>query len=554
MLALAVLLPTPDASTVDTELAVPSAEAFVAPPGTFTIEATSDTTGDPPVTIRYEPPTASVVTTTSAPVVEPVTTVPLPPSTVGGPPVRITVFGDSVADSLARSLAPDAARFNTVVTNAAIVGCGVPDIGPYVLGGTEHDVAPECEGWQAIWDQRLADERPEVALIVLGRHEVLDRQYDGVWTAIGDPSYDGYLVSQLRIAIDLARQHGVQPVLTTAPFYVGPADPGGGIRPENTPRVAPLQPDRPGRRRRGPGPRRGRPRRDREPGRLVRGDHRGHPHPQRRRPLRTRGGALARAGFSPRSSTRCDEAPNPTAARRRDDRGPRARCPDASIPTAGPTRSTGTPITTTTAVWAPATTVAETSPPVPTTWAPGSDPSSGCASDQPRAEADSTTTVEVDGVERSSRYLAPTRPSPGRPDPVIMLLHGKGSDGATVLDYSQMSSAADQLGAGIVLPEAIGGDHRWTELDVPFLRTVLDQLGAERCIDRNRIWLAGLSMGGFTSARLACDLPGRFAAVAAVAGFGFDAATCPSAPPTPVLTFHGTGDDVIPFAGRPPGS
>jgi peptidoglycan/LPS O-acetylase OafA/YrhL len=235
VLALAVLLPTPDASTVDTELAVPSAEAFVAPPGTFTIEATSDSTGDPPVTIAYEPPTASVVTTTSAPVVEPVTTVPLPPSTVGGPPVRITVFGDSVADSLARSLAPDAARFNTVVTNAAIVGCGVPDIGPYVLGGTEHDVAPECEGWQAIWDQRLADERPEVALIVLGRHEVLDRQYDGVWTAIGDPSYDGYLVSQLRLAIDLARQHGVQPVLTTAPFYVGPADPGGGIRPENAP-------------------------------------------------------------------------------------------------------------------------------------------------------------------------------------------------------------------------------------------------------------------------------------------------------------------------------
>jgi polyhydroxybutyrate depolymerase len=219
----------------------------------------------------------------------------------------------------------------------------------------------------------------------------------------------------------------------------------------------------------------------------------------------------------------------------------------------GTDASTGTPITTTTAVWAPATTVAETSPPVPTTWAPDSDPSSGCASDQRRAEADSTTTVEVDGVERSSRYLAPTRPSPGRPDPVIMLLHGKGSDGATVLDYSQMSSAADQLGAGIVLPEAIGGDHRWTELDVPFLRTVLDQLGAERCIDRNRIWLAGLSMGGFTSARLACDLPGRFAAVAAVAGFGFDGATCPSAPPTPVLTFHGTGDDVIPFAGRPPG-
>ena len=47
-----------------------------------------------------------------------------------------------------------------------------------------------------------------------------------------------------------------------------------------------------------------------------------------------------------------------------------------------------------------------------------------------------------------------------------------------------------------------------------------DQVEAERCIDRDRVWLAGLSMGGFMGARLACDLPGRFAAVGAVAGFG----------------------------------
>ena len=39
---------------------------------------------------------------------------------------------------------------------------------------------------------------------------------------------------------------------------------------------------------------------------------------------------------------------------------------------------------------------------------------------------------------------------------------------------------------------------------------------------------------------------------AAVAGFGYDAATCGDTPPTPVLTFHGTEDGVVPFAGRPP--
>ena len=217
-------------------------------------------------------------------------------------------------------------------------------------------------------------------------------------------------------------------------------------------------------------------------------------------------------------------------------------------PSAAGTTSTTAPTTTNPTAAVPDPT---TVPPVPTTWPPDTDPSSGCAAAR-SDPADVTTTLEVDGVERTVRYLAPSAPDPGRPAPVIVLLHGLGSDGATVLDYSAMTSAAGALGAGVLLPEAVGGDRRWTALDVPFLRAALDDLEARRCIDRSREWLAGLSMGGFMSARLVCDLPGRFAAVGVVAGFGFDAATCPSAPPTPVLAFHGTADTVIPFAGRPP--
>jgi peptidoglycan/LPS O-acetylase OafA/YrhL len=244
VLALAVLLPVPDPATVDTELAIPGAEAFVAPSGMPTIGTAPPSDRAPLVTIASgqpgtsspaAPTTTSPAPTTVPEVTAPPTTVAIAPSTVPGPPVRISFFGDSVSDSLANALAPEGGRYNTVVSNAALIGCGVPTTGPYRLGGAEHELSGECVEWQSVWEQGIADQRPDLAVIVLGRHEVLDRQYDETWTAIGDPSYDGYLLSQLGLAIGLVRQHGIPVVVTTAPFYVGPADPGGGIRPENAP-------------------------------------------------------------------------------------------------------------------------------------------------------------------------------------------------------------------------------------------------------------------------------------------------------------------------------
>lgn len=197
---------------------------------------------------------------------------------------------------------------------------------------------------------------------------------------------------------------------------------------------------------------------------------------------------------------------------------------------------------------APTTTT--TTPPPP--WPAGASASAGCASPAALPAGETRWELGVAGVARTYVLRVVGAPDQRVPVPVLVVLHGLGSDGATILDYVDPDAVAVELGAIVVAPEAVGADHRWVDSDVGVIAAMLDSLEAMHCLDRNRVWLTGLSMGGFMTARLLCGLPGRFAAAATVAGFGYDPLGCPGAPPTPLLSVHGTADHVIPFEGRPP--
>lgn len=67
-------------------------------------------------------------------------------------------------------------------------------------------------------------------------------------------------------------------------------------------------------------------------------------------------------------------------------------------------------------------------------------------------------------------------------------------------------------------------------------------------IDLNRVYSTGMSMGGFMSYRLACELSERIAAIASVTGL-LAAFPCTPARPLPVLQIHGTADGTVPYSG-----
>jgi polyhydroxybutyrate depolymerase len=62
---------------------------------------------------------------------------------------------------------------------------------------------------------------------------------------------------------------------------------------------------------------------------------------------------------------------------------------------------------------------------------------------------------------------------------------------------------------------------------------------------------AGHSAGGGVTARLACELAGRVAAVAAVAPALFtEPVECRPSRAVPLLAVHGTADEVLPYGGQ----
>jgi polyhydroxybutyrate depolymerase len=87
--------------------------------------------------------------------------------------------------------------------------------------------------------------------------------------------------------------------------------------------------------------------------------------------------------------------------------------------------------------------------------------------------------------------------------------------------------------------------------DVGFVRTLIAQLTRSHHVDAKRIYATGISNGGFFSVRLACDLTGDLAAVAAVAATMPETLmpACNPAVPISIMFIQGTQDPLVKING-----
>jgi polyhydroxybutyrate depolymerase len=130
--------------------------------------------------------------------------------------------------------------------------------------------------------------------------------------------------------------------------------------------------------------------------------------------------------------------------------------------------------------------------------------------------------------------------------------------------FSGLNAKADQAGVLAVYPDGTGsrcsyfwnagdccGPAVWDGVDdVAFFDALLDDLAGAYSIDRQRVLATGMSNGAMMAYRLAAELSDRIAAIAPVAG-RMATEGCRPRRPVPVLHFHGTTDEFIPF---PPGT
>jgi len=132
--------------------------------------------------------------------------------------------------------------------------------------------------------------------------------------------------------------------------------------------------------------------------------------------------------------------------------------------------------------------------------------------------------------------------------PLIIYLHGKSACGNNldkVRGYGLpfFTDRGMQLDAIALSPQCPSGNN-WTTEDwlTPFLKEAFKKYRIDTC----RIYLTGMSLGGFGTWDLAIKYPHRFAAIAPLCGGGKPQFVC-ALKDMPVWVFHGDQDEQVPI-------
>lgn len=131
--------------------------------------------------------------------------------------------------------------------------------------------------------------------------------------------------------------------------------------------------------------------------------------------------------------------------------------------------------------------------------------------------------------------------------PVILFLHGVGERGND-LDKVKRHGPPKLIETGHNLPFIVIAPqcrlrNVWSNAT---LISILDEVESSYNVDPARIYLTGLSMGGWGTWSLAIEFPERFAAIAPVCGGG-NPVLVDRLKSVPVWVFHGDQDEVVPI-------
>jgi polyhydroxybutyrate depolymerase len=214
-----------------------------------------------------------------------------------------------------------------------------------------------------------------------------------------------------------------------------------------------------------------------------------------------------------------------------------------------------------------------------------------------------TWSINVDGQRRSFNVHFPLGFERDEPNDLVIIFHGYGDSAQQFELTTGLSETADREGFIVVYPDALATDfvgapdpiatwndlstsgspgpagtacdptnpflspvavscaadpHRdtcnWSDCatdDVGFAEAMLERLERRLCLQRDRIFIAGLSNGAMMAHRIVCQIPDRFAAAALVIGRPFIGYNCaPLGTKLPLMQIWGTQDEIVPGTGE----
>ncbi len=198
---------------------------------------------------------------------------------------------------------------------------------------------------------------------------------------------------------------------------------------------------------------------------------------------------------------------------------------------------------------------------------PGLGPAANGASsciDQPKSEH--SITISSGGQARSFIVHVPPAYA-GQPLPLVLNYHGYDNTAAHMAAYTNMGAEADQQNFIVVFPQGVldtanppkpswnagVGDlgPTGTTDDVQFTRDILHYMQKNYCINTQRVYVTGYSIGGSMAYRVACALSSQIAGLATVEGaFYHIPGGCEATRPIPFLEIHSLVDPLAPYYGQ----
>lgn len=185
---------------------------------------------------------------------------------------------------------------------------------------------------------------------------------------------------------------------------------------------------------------------------------------------------------------------------------------------------------------------------------------------QTEAQKDSAAFARLQYITGSDtlpyRFLKPRKTQPDTKYPLIIFLHGAGERGTNnegnikhIKDMVTNNANRMKYPCFVIAPQC-PKKQQWIEAynapasvkpTAPMQQFVdlLEQVLKEYPIDQSRIYITGVSMGGYGTWELIARYPHKFAAAVPVCGGG-DLKTIPTIKHIPIWAFHGSQDRLVP--------
>ncbi|MEN6405628.1 MAG: prolyl oligopeptidase family serine peptidase [Thermoguttaceae bacterium] len=176
------------------------------------------------------------------------------------------------------------------------------------------------------------------------------------------------------------------------------------------------------------------------------------------------------------------------------------------------------------------------------------------------------TFTDAEGRTLPYRLLSPERVEPGKTYPLVLFLHGageRGEDNAAQLKHGVAAFAQSDFRRRhpcFVLVPQCPKKRRWVEVDwkltqhtmpvepsVPLTLAfeLFDETVQTLPVDQSRLYIVGISMGGYGTWDAVQRRPDFFAAALPLCGGG-DLACAPKLQKLPIWAFHGDADRTVP--------